>query len=360
MAKRRRKKRYTSAGAQPGTLLISEPSATVPIQIMRYHPGNVEEFTHADVTTVRNLIDPQQVTWIDIQGLGDEPTLRAIAEAFQIHPLTLEDIVNVPQPPKVEGFEEHVLILTRLVRPSADGTIQHDQVSILLGPRYVLTFQEQPGDAFENVRKRIRRGGPIFRSSGSEYLAYALIDTTIDAFFPLLDTLNTEVEQLERTVLAGGDGNSLPRIHGIQRELLNLRREIWPLREVLSVLLRGESRFITDRIRVHLRDCYEHCVQLLEMIDTNREMLRGLLDTHLTAVANRQNEAMKTLTVMATIFIPLTFMAGIYGMNFEHMPELHTRWGYPILLVVMGVIAGALAAYFYHLGWIGNRHRNDT
>ena len=233
--------------------------------------------------------------------------------------------------------------------------IEAEQVSLFVGPNYVLTFQERSGDVFDPVRNRIRQGGPVLRSSGPSYLAYALLDAVIDGYYPLLETFGEKLEGLEDEIVAQPHPAVLQEIHQAKRDLLAIRRAIWPQREAVNTLIRDENPLITETVRVYLRDCYDHCVQIMDGVETYRELAGGLMDVYLSSVGNRQNEVMKVLTIMASIFIPLTFMAGIYGMNFENMPELHAAWGYPLLLVVMVAVTVTMVIFFQRKGWIGQR-----
>lgn len=353
VASRLFRKRHPPVGAQPGTLIFPTDAPPPRIHVMRYAPGELEEHDVEDANTLRGFIRDDAVTWIDVQGLGDEATMRTIASLFNIHVLALEDIVNTPQRPKVEVFDDHVFIVTRMVRVDDASRVEREQVSLIIGSNHVLTFQEHHGDVFDPVRARLRQGGPIFRSSGAEYLAYALLDAIVDGYYPVLESFGERIEAIEQEISGGPGPSVLGDIHGIKRELLAVRRAMWPQREVISTLLRHEIPLISAKVDVHLRDCHDHCVQIIDMIETYRELTGGLMDMHLASVANRQNEVMKTLTIMASIFIPLSFMAGVYGMNFERMPELHFRYGYPVLLSAMGAVAVTMLVYFYRKGWMG-------
>jgi len=348
------RKRHTPAGAKPGTLMINSHAQRPVIRVMKYKPEHLQEHKIAAVAELKDLLEENAVCWIDVQGLGDEKVLREFAELFSIHPLALEDIVNVPQRPKIERFEEHTLCITRMALTREEG-IEPEQVSLFIGPSYVLTFQERSGDVFDPIRNRIRQGGPILRSSGPSYLAYALLDAVIDGYYPILETFGEELEALEDEIVAQPHPAVLQEIHQAKRDLLTIRRAIWPQREAVNTLIRDENPLITETVRVYLRDCYDHCVQIMDGVETYRELAGGLMDVYLSSIGNQQNEVMKVLTIMASIFIPLTFMAGIYGMNFENMPELHAAWGYPLLLVIMLVVAVAMVIYFQRKGWIGQR-----
>jgi magnesium transporter len=321
---------------------------------MKYAPDHLEEHDNVAVAELKNLLDTEAVCWVDVQGLGDETVLRELADLFSIHCLALEDVVNVPQRPKVERFESHTLCITRMALQREEG-IEPEQVSLFLGSNYVLTFQERSGDVFDPIRNRIRQGGPVLRSSGPGYLAYALLDAVVDGYYPLLELFGEKLEALEDEIMAQPHPAALQEIHQTKRDLLAIRRSLWPQREAVNALIRDEDPLLTDTVRVYLRDCHDHCVQIMERVETCRELAAGLMDVYLSNVGNRQNEVMKVLTIMASIFIPLTFMAGIYGMNFENMPELHSRWGYPFLLAAMAVIAVGMVCYFRRLGWLGRQ-----
>ena len=348
------RKRHPPVGSQPGTLVINSHAARPVIRVMKYGPEYLEEHTIAAVAELKGLFGENAVCWIDVQGLGDESVLRELADLFSIHPLALEDVANVPQRPKIERFEQHTLCITRMAQ-IVDGTLEREQVSLFVGSNYVLTFQEHSGDVFDPVRSRIRQRGPVISASGPSYLAYALLDAVIDGYYPIMEVLGEKLEGLEDEIVASPRPAVLSEIHQAKRDLLALRRAIWPQREAINALIRDEDPLISDTVRVYLRDCYDHCVQLMDAIDTYRELAGGLMDVYLSSVGNRQNEVMKVLTIMASIFIPLTFMAGIYGMNFEHMPELHTRWGYPVLIAAMVVVAAGMIIYFYRKGWLGGQ-----
>jgi magnesium transporter len=228
-------------------------------------------------------------------------------------------------------------------------------VSLVLGRRFLLTFQERLGDVLDPVRERIRQGiGPI-RRAGPDYLAYAVIDAVIDGYYPILEQFGERLEALEDDVVLSPTPLLLRRIHHVKRELLDIRRAVWPQREAVSAVIRGDHELVGQEVRTYFRDVYDHCIQIMDVVETYRELAGGLMDVYLSSVSNRQNEVMKVLTVMASIFIPLTFLAGIYGMNFEHMPELHKRWAYPILLAVMAGVAGVMLLFFYRKGWLGSQ-----
>ncbi len=344
-------------GSPPGTLRV-DPSAPRPsITAIAYGPEGSQELSIADPKELEALTGRWPVLWVNVDGLGDAGVIEQLGHRFNIHQLALEDVLHVHQRAKVEPFEGHLFVVARMVLQGAN--LQTEQVSLFIGDGWVLTFQEQAGDVFDPVRQRIFKGQGRTRGLGADYLAYSLIDALIDAYFPVLESYAERIEALEDQVLSAADGMTGRQIHEIKRELLMLRRAVWPHREAISALLRDESSFIRSETRVYLRDCYDHIVQLLDIVETYRELASGLLEIYLSAQSNRLNEIMKVLTVFAAVFIPLTLIAGIYGMNFKYMPELEWRWGYPVLLVVMLTIGIGLLVMFKRRGWVGGEERKD-
>ncbi len=350
------RKKHPKAGARPGTLVISHASPPPVIRVMEYTPESVKEHEIDDVESLRRFLQADAKVWIDVQGFGDEKVIRAIGELFGLHPLALEDVVNVPQRPKAEAYDKHLLWITRMATMVDHGTLQTEQVSMVLGANYLLTFQEMYGDVLDPVRERIRvgKGRPI-RNSGHDYLAYAVIDAIIDGYYPILETFGETMEEFENEIVDNPDSSLLQKIHHIKREMLALRRAVWPQREALNKLIRDECEFVTENVRTYLRDVYDHCIQIIDVVETYRELAGGLMDVYLSSIGNRQNEVMKVLTIMASIFIPLTFLAGIYGMNFDNMPELHSAWGYPMLLTIMFAVGVGMTFYFKRKGWLGGQ-----
>ncbi|MBI3300790.1 MAG: magnesium/cobalt transporter CorA, partial [Deltaproteobacteria bacterium] len=287
-----------------------------------------------DPQRVRDFLDRWPVTWVDVEGLGDVETIRTLGEIFGLHRLALEDVINVHQRAKVEQYGEHHFIVTRMVRLGEH--LETEQLSLFLGKNFVLTFQEgHPGDCLDLIRERIRQKRGRIRDAGLDYLAYALLDAVVDCYFPILEEYGERLETLEDEILTRPHNGAVARIHEIKRNLLTLRRAIWPQRETFNTLLREEMPLVTDETRLYLRDCYDHTTQIIDLIETYRELGSDLIDVYLSSVSNRTNEIMRVLTVIATIFIPLTFLVGVYGMNFNpasspwNMPELNWYWGYP-------------------------------
>jgi len=345
-------------GSRPGTLAIPPGSPPPKIAVVRYDAERVDRRVIADVEELRSLCEAGGVTWVDVQGLGDEDTIRAIGEVFDLHPVALESAVNVPQRAKTELYEHQQIIIART--PVIDGErVRTPQVCFVLGDRYLLTFQERYFGFFDPVRERIEVGIGAIRNAGPDYLAYALIDAMVDRYYPIAQRLSDRLEDLEDFVVDNPHPDVLAHIHALRRQLAVVRRVGWPQREAINALLREDSPFIADETKVFLRDTYDHIAQIVELIDSSKEMASDLAESYLSNVSHRTNEIMKMLTLMASIFIPLTFLAGIYGMNFENMPELHSRMGYFVVLAVMVVLAVAMAAFFRRRGWIGRPPRPD-
>lgn len=348
--------RRTAPGAMPGTVQIDPQALKPDITVMAYSDDDFVEQKVTDLDTLKDYLEKWPVTWVNIEGLGDADVLHKMAEVFSIHRLALEDVVNVHQRPKVEEYTHHLFIVMRMIY--LNHHVESEQLSIFLGENYVLTFQSTPGDCLDPVRKRIREHQGRIRSVGADYLAYALIDDVIDAYFPVLDVYSNALDALEEEVINCPAPKSAGRLHHIKRNLLLLRRVLWPLREAVNVLIREHSPLITDETRVYLRDCYDHSIQIIDLLETYRELASSLMDAYLSAVSNRMNEIMKVLTIIATIFIPLSFIAGVYGMNFDNqrsplnMPELEWYFGYPFALALMALVGGVLLYFFWRKGWL--------
>lgn len=352
--KRKRFRRRTPPGASPGTI-TADPAAPSPVlSVIAFGPGEVHDERITDLAAVRALRAQRErfpVVWLDVAGLGDAAVIAQVGEVFGLHVLALEDVVNVHQRAKVEAYGDHLFLVARMVELA--GSVETEQLSLFLGTGFVVTFQEQPGDCFGPVRDRIRSGRGALRRSGSDYLAYALLDATIDHYFPVLEAFGERLEALEDEIVRAPRPDSLQRVHAVKRDLLSLRRALWPEREALLPLLREEHPLIRPETRPYLADCYDHTIQLMDLLETYRELASSLTDIHLSSMANRLNEVMKVLTVFTAIFIPLTFVAGVYGMNFVNMPEIDWRYGYPATLGVMAAIALGLVLWFRRKGWIG-------
>jgi magnesium transporter len=315
--------------------------------------GHFEERDATDISRLSETRETAPVTWINVAGLHHLEVMEAIGQGFGIHPLLLEDILNTEQRPKIEQYDNYLYMILKLIRwHEESGAIETEQISIVLGGRFVLTFQEQEKDIFDPLRQRIRSGKGRIRQQGADYLAYSLLDIVVDHYFLILEHLGEQVELLEDELVADPDAATLQRIHDLKREMLHLRRSVWPLREVISGLQRGESALFQESTLIYLRDVYEHTIQVIDTIETYRDIVSGLLDIYLSSVSNKMNEVMKVLTIIATIFIPLTFLTGLYGMNFQYFPELQWRWAYPVLWLILITISGVMLAYFRRKGWL--------
>jgi magnesium transporter len=346
-------KHNPAVGARPGTLAIPPDSPPPRIIVVQYDRERVDRRDVHDPEELRSLGEEDGVTWVDVQGLGDEPMIRAIGAAFDLHPVALENAVNVPQRAKTELYEQHQLVIARTPVIGDDDLVRAPQVCFIIGKRYLLTFQERYFGFFDPVRERIRAGIGAIREDGPDYLAYAMIDAMVDRYYPVAQGLSDQLEELEDIVVENPHPEVLARVHALRRQLVVLRRVGWPQREAISAMLRERTPFFGDDAKVFLRDTYDHIAQIVELIDSAREMASDLAEAFLSNVSHRTNEIMKVLTLMASIFIPLTFLAGIYGMNFQNMPELATRNGYFVALSVMVVLAVGMTVYFKRRGWIG-------
>jgi len=313
-------------------------------QLLEKELGNVEEaFPFRDTATV---------TWINVDGLQDTGVIEQLGGHFGLHPLVLEDIVNTEQRPKVEDFESYLYVVLKMLYRDPKGEIEAEQVSLILGNNFVLSFQEGGGDAFEPIRERLRKNKGMLRKLGADSLLYALIDAVVDNYFGVLESFGDATDGLEESVLISPTTETLSTIKTLKGELLFLRRSIWPMREVVSGLRNSESSLIKGNTRLYFQDVYDHVIQVMDGVDNSREILSDLLDIYLSSVSNRLNEVIKVLTIIATIFIPLTFVAGVYGMNFDFMPELHWHWGYFIVLALMATVAVNLLLFFHRRKWI--------
>ena len=353
----RRRRRRAPPGTAPGTLLADPSAHRSSLNLISYGDADFDERDEVSVADVEAAKGSRPVLWINVNGLADVALIESLGNVFGLHGLALEDVVNVHQRPKAEAYEDHVFIVTRMALPGSH--LDTEQVSIFVGDDFVLTFQERPGDCFDLVRDRLRHSRGRIRKSGPDYLAYALIDAVLDAYFPILEEYGERLERLEDAVISRARPELIEEVHGMKRNLLSLRRAIWPHREMVNELIRDEASVVSGQTRVYLRDCYDHAIQLMDIVETYREIASGLVDIYLSSMSARLNDIMKVLTVIATVFIPLSFIASLYGMNFDpdaspwNMPELTWRFGYPLALLLMAAVAGVLLAYFVRRGWIG-------
>ena len=356
--------RTEQPGAPPGTLTVEPDSPPPEIRAIAYGADDLTEQRIDDLGDLPELLDRWPVTWLNVEGLGDTGLIRELGELFGIHDLTLEDVVHVDQRAKAEVFPGYVFAVVRMVCRTEH--LETEQLALLVGERFVVTFQEgHPGDCLDPVRRRLREGAGRLRSRGPAYLAYALIDAVTDHYFPVLERYGERLDTLEDEVLAHASDDIVPRIHEIKRDLLALKRTIAPQLDGIAMLRRDTTPLLDDETRLHLRDVADHTVQIAEMLDAYRETAAGLIDMHLSLANHQMNDVMKVLTVVGSVFIPLTFITGIYGMNFDpaasrwNMPELGSRYGYPAALAVMLVVTVGLLLYFRRRGWLGAPSRRS-
>jgi magnesium transporter len=349
------KKGSRKPGLAPGTLVhVGEKKIEkVRIRTIDYDETSLEERELETIDDCLPYIDKPTVTWINIDGLHDLNVIEKIGKNFGLHPLVLEDIVHTEQRPKLEDFEDYIFITAKMLSyDEEEQRLQAEQFSLILGPNYVITFQETVGDVFEPVRERLRKGKGRIRKRPPDYLAYALMDAIVDHYFIVLEKIGERVESVEEDLMTNPTTETLQIIHHLKRELISMRKSVWPLREVIGTLERGESRLFEEKTTVFLRDVYDHTIQVIDTVETLRDMVSGMLDVYLSSVSNKMNEVMKVLTIIATIFIPMTFIAGIYGMNFEFMPELKWHWGYPFVWAIIIAIAIIMLFYFRRKKWL--------
>jgi magnesium transporter len=350
------KKRSKKAGLPPGTLIhIGEKKIEEPkITIFDYDDQHFEEREVKALEECFVFREKPTITWINVEGVHKVEMIEKLGECYGFHPLVLEDILNTDQRPKMEIYGNYIYIVLKMIY---DGDINHliemEQVSLILGSNFVISFQEgREGDVFNPVRERIRSGKGLIRKMGSDYLAYSLLDTIVDNYFLILEKLGEKIELLEEELVTHPTNKTLQEIQKIKNEMIFTRRAVWPLREVISGLGRKESPLVKETTEIYLRDVYDHTVQVMDTIETYREMLSGMLDIYLSSVSNRLNSVMKVLTIIATIFMPLTFIAGIYGMNFKYMPELEWRWSYPAIWLIIVIIGISMLIYFRKKKWL--------
>ena len=346
--------RSQKAGLPPGSLVYigDKPVQRVRITVLDYDEQKLEE---REVKTVEECFRYKQtptVSWINVVGLHPK-VIQTLGEHYGIHPLIQEDILNTDQRPKLEEFESYLyIVFKRLAVNGSAGQIASEQISLIVGDTFLLSFQESLGTVFNSVRERLRGGAGRMRKMDTDYLAYSLLDATVDHYFTAMEEVGEEIGILEEQLLKHPTPKTSSAIHRLKREMIFLRKAIWPLREVIGGLIRSESRLVKAQTRTYLRDVYDHIVQLIDTVETFRDLLSGMLDVYLSAMSNRLNEVIKVLTIITTIFIPLTFIAGIYGMNFEYMPELGHPFGYPGVLIVMAAVGLGMVAFFKKKKWM--------
>lgn len=349
------KTRSIKQGLPPGSLVhIGEPSDdAVTISVFEYQEHEVKERHYECLDSGLPTSGQGAVTWIDVEGVHQVETIRCLGTSYNLHPLVLEDIVSTVQRPKVEDYDDYLFVVVKMLLPQPDGDFASEQLSLVLGRDYVLTFQEGiQGDVFEPVRERIRTGKGKIRAMGADYLAYTLLDAVVDRYFTVLENFGERLISIEESIALRPQPQSLVQLNDLKKEVIYLRRSIWPLREVLSYLERDDTTLIRDTTRLFMRDVHDHAVQTIETVETYRDLLSGMLDLYLSSLGNRTNEIMKFLTIIGTIFIPLTFIVGVYGMNFKNMPELEWHYGYFGVLGLMVLITIGMIIYFKRRKWL--------
>ncbi|MFA6427509.1 MAG: magnesium/cobalt transporter CorA [Candidatus Magasanikbacteria bacterium] len=324
------------------------------ISVFDYDVQNFEEKESATLSECVHYKHTPSVTWINIDRVPPADFLERLGLGFDLHPVILEDIENINQRPKVEIMDDYVYVSVKMLTPDEKTKkINTEQVSIIAATKFVITFQQGlKGDTFEPVRALIRKGHTRIRSLGTDYLLYELVDSVVNKYFNVLETFGERIEALEQEVVRSPSNKTLRTIHTLKRDILQVRKSVWPLREVVSILERGETTLLKKSTRIYFRDIYERLIQIIDSLETYRDILSGLLDVYLSSVSNRLNGVMKVLTIITTIFMPLSFLAGLYGMNFTYMPGLHSIWGFPLMVISMSVIFLGMIVYFNKKGWI--------
>ncbi len=358
LARRRSRAHRAPPGSAPDTLLAPAEATSTSARLMQFDAAGCDESNPDDEGVIAALRSPQRTQWIDIQGFANTQLIDELGKAAGMHPLAVADLVHTHQRPKVDIYENYLVVVMRM--PQREGKSRSEQVTLVVRNNCLISFQERAGDCFDPVRERLRSGLGRIRTAGADYLAYTLIDALIDSFFPVLEAYGEQTEMIEERVLNSSAPAQIKDIHLLKRDLLELRHAVWPLRELVASLLRDDTPVIKKSTRVYLRDCADHAFQLLDILEVYREIASGLVDLHLSSVSNRMNEAMKVLTIIATIFIPMTFIAGVYGMNFDrasafNMPELGWRYGYVFALGLMAAAATGIVLLLRRKGWLGSR-----
>jgi len=353
--RKKTKKRSAKSGTPPGTLLhIGEKKTEqVKITVVDYDEAHYTEQEIVNIGDCLAFKDKPTTTWINITGIHQLDIIEKIGGVFGLHPLLLEDVVNTEQRPKIEDFEDYLFVVLKFLSyKKHEEVIEPEQISIIIGLNFVISFQEIDLEIFHPIQERIRNGKGKIKKSGADYLAYTLIDTIVDNYFILLEILGDRIDRIEEELISYPTTDTLQKIHALNNELLLVRKSIWPLRVVVNTLEKTEPPLIRESTEIYLRDVYDHTIQIIDTIEAFRDIISGMLDIYLSSVSNKMNEVMKVLTIIATIFIPLTFIAGIYGMNFHYIPELEWRWSYFAVLLVMGIVGISMVFYFWKKKWL--------
>jgi magnesium transporter len=340
-------------GAPPGTLFYNGEVRTdrVKITLIEYNETEFFEDVYYDLSDCLSHVKPHMVKWINVEGLHKPELVEAVGKIYNIHPLTLEDIVHVDQRPKFEDYDHYVVAIMKMI--SYTDQVNSEQLAIVLLENTVISFQEpNNGDAFDIIRNRLRQAKGRVRKLGADYLAYALMDAVVDCYFTAIEKIGDKIEEIEEEIISNSDKKSLLELYHLKREMIYLRKQVWPMRDMINNMVRSETTLINSTSDIYLRDLTDHVTRIIDTVETYRDLLSGIMDIYLSTNANRMNEVMKVLTIMSSIFIPVTFIAGVYGMNFDNMPELHTKNGYFITWGVMLSIILGLVIYFKRKKWM--------
>ncbi len=347
------KVKHSHIGAPPGTVTYSgkERTGRIKTTLIEYNESEYFEDEYYDLSDCVSHVKPNMVKWINVEGLHKPELIEAIGKIYNIHPLTMEDIVHMDQRPKFEDYDHYVVAIMKMITYTTD--VKSEQLSIVLCENTVLSFQEpHSGDAFDIIRNRLRQGKGRVRKLGADYLAYALMDAVVDCYFMAIEKIGDKIEEIEEDIIGNSDKKSLLELYHLKRDMIYLRKQVWPMRDMISNMVRSETNLIKSSSDIYLRDLSDHVTRIIDTVETYRDLLSGIMDIYLSTNANRMNEVMKVLTIMSSIFIPVTFIAGVYGMNFENMPELKTQNGYFITCgVMLGIIVG-LMIYFKRKKWM--------
>lgn len=350
--------RQTAPGAAPGTLISPPDAAPTRISVICYSPTEIHEEPLTDISKLGDLLSQWPTTWVNVTGLADARQLETLADLFGIHPLAMEDVVHRHQRPKVENYRDHLFLVTRMIEEA--DPLQTDQVCLFVGQNYLLTIQERPGDCLDPLRERIRKQAGRVRHSGPDYLAYAILDSTLDAYFPVVEQYGDRMEQIDQTIETNPSPQVVSELHRLRANLLQVRKTMWTQRDAINELIRDDGPLVSRETRVYLRDCVDHTAQILDVVETYREMCADLRDYYMSQVSYRMNNVIRVLTILSTIFLPLGFITGLYGMNFDHrngdapwnMPELRWSFGYLFSLALMAVTTVGLLISMKRRGWL--------
>jgi magnesium transporter len=341
------------AGLPPGTLIHVGQKKTekTDIELIQYDTQDLEKYSSTDVTEILSKLDSQKRNWINVDGLHNIESIQQIGEHFKLSHLLLEDVLNTEQRPKLDEYDGQLFLPLKALNTVRENVIEYEQISLVLGKDFLISFQEKEGDMFDGLRERIKVPTNRLRQKKVDYLFYRLIDTIVDNYYVVMENLGTRIEDIEEEVYLDPKQSTLNKIQDVKKELIFIRKSIYPIREAIAQLMRNDYTAISESTRKYLNDVYDHTIQIIDTYETYRDLTSNLMDMYMTTISHRLNEVMKVLTVISTIFIPLTFLAGVYGMNFHYMPELTWRYGYFVVLGIMGVMVVIMISFFKRKGW---------